>query len=89
MDRDDKETIHNYAKEIYIHCTVEELQEVNIESITEREWKLDYDEERDRGINLNTYKSIIQTVKFMKNDPERYWIFDIYSFFEAYSFFPN
>jgi hypothetical protein len=88
MDREERELIHNYAKLMFINNSIDELKEYehNVDVI---EFCLDYDEERDKGITYETFLSIMQTCIFIKENYERYSIWDIDSFFSAYSFFPN
>lgn len=86
MNRETKELIHNYAKNLFRSCSIDELW--TMEVMTEADWKLNYDEERDQGIDYKTFISIVKTCEFLK-ETENYSIFDENSFFAAFSYFPN
>lgn len=86
MDRETNETIHKYAKNLFRSCSIDELW--TMEVMTEEDWKLNYDEERDQGIDYKTFISIVKTCIFLK-ETENYSILDEHSFFNAFSYFPN
>lgn len=88
MDRETRELIHNYAKNMYRSCSVDELWV--LESITEEGWKFNYDEDRDHGLDRDLFVSIVKTCRFLREgNIETYSLFDERRFFDAFSLFQN
>lgn len=80
MDHETKELIYNYAKKLFKSCSIDELWTVEV--MTENEWKLNYDEERDQGIDYKTFISIVKACQTIKGNDD-YCILSEESFFKV------
>jgi DNA topoisomerase VI subunit A len=77
-----EELIINFAR-ILRTCKTDELKEMS--EMNKTDWLLN-SENKERRLSYSTWVTTIQTVLFIKENSERYSLFDKDSFFEAYSF---